>query len=251
MPTAEISSGKMFYAEHGEGHPLIALHAGLGSGIGDFRKYIPLLSDKYRLILPDRIGYGKSTHIERFPEPFFAKQTDDIIELMNILGIRKAAFWGWSDGTIIALNLAIHMPRLVSLVVAQAGHFRPVKETNPLFERFLKPDELTEREVSSFSRQHGDPYWKTLVRVWAERWLEFNQTADDFYDGRLREVRCPVMFLIGDEDEYVRVWEFEKMHDLVEDSQLVVFEGAGHATHLGENQEGFLKATVEFLEKHL
>ncbi|MFQ5909311.1 MAG: alpha/beta fold hydrolase [Thermoplasmata archaeon] len=251
MPVIEIDSGEIHYSEFGEGHPLIALHAGLGTGMGDFRKYIPLLSARYRFILPDRIGYGGSTHVERFPEPFFPKQVDDLIEFMGALNIEKAALWGWSDGTVIALTLAIHRPELVSVIIAEAGHFCPVGETTPLFERYLRPDELTEREIRSFSSQHGDSHWRTLLWVWAERWLEFNQTTDDFYDGRLDEVRCPVIFLIGDGDEHIRVWEFEKMQEQVEGSELIVFKRAGHSPHLGENTEAFSQAMVGFLEKHL
>lgn len=167
MPLIQISSGSIFYSEYGEGYPLIALHAGLGTGMGDFRKYIPLLSTKYRFILPDRIGYGRSSHIERFAEPFFQTHVEDLIEFMSKLGIEKAAFWGWSDGTVIALNLAIQRPELVSAIIAEAGHFCPFRETTSLFERFLRSDELTEQEIESFSRQHGDTYWKTLLRVWA------------------------------------------------------------------------------------
>jgi pimeloyl-ACP methyl ester carboxylesterase len=251
MPIIHIGSGDMFYAEHGEGFPLIALHAGLGSGMGDFRKYIPILSPKYRFILPDRIGYGKSAHVDTFREPFFSRQVDDLIEFMVELDIEKGAFWGWSDGTVMALNLAIRRPELVSLIIAQAGHYCPIKETTPLFERFLEPDKLTEREIRSFSRQHGDSYWKALLRKWAERWLKFNQTTEDFYDGRLNEVRCPVIFLIGDEDEHVMVWEFKRMHEIVKDSELFVLKGAGHATHLGKKQVEFSRAMLSFLSAHL
>ncbi|MCK4456035.1 MAG: alpha/beta hydrolase [Thermoplasmata archaeon] len=251
MPLVRISSGDIHYTAHGEGHPLIALHAGLGTGVGDFRKYIPLMSDRYRFILPDRIGYGRSTHVGSFSEPFFPKQVDDLVEFMDALKIEKAAFWGWSDGTVIALNLPISRPDLVSVIVAEAGHYCPVKETNAMFKRLLRPGELTEREIKSFSRQHGDPYWRTLLRVWAERWLEFNRTTDDFYNDRLDEARCPVMFLIGDEDEHVRVWEFEKMHERVESSELIVFKRVGHATHLDPNEKTFSRSVVTFLEKHL
>ncbi len=250
MPLVRISSGDIYYTAHGEGRPLIALHAGLGTGMGDFRKYIPLMSARHRFILPDRIGYGRSTHVENFPEPFFLKQMDDLIEFMDILGIEKTAFWGWSDGTVIALNLALRRPDLVSAIVAEAGHYCPVKETNALFERFLRPDDLTEREIRSFLRQHGDQYWKTLLRIWAERWLAFNRSTDDFYDNRLGETRCPVIFLIGDGDEHVRIWEFEKMHELVEGSELIVLEGAGHAAHLGHSEKAFSRAMSRFLEEH-
>jgi pimeloyl-ACP methyl ester carboxylesterase len=251
MPLVRIGSGDVNYTSHGEGHSIIALHAGLGSGLGDFRRFIPRIPEGLRLVLPDRIGYGKSTHIETFSEPFFQKQVDDVIEVMDALDIGKAGFWGWSDGTVVALNLAIRHPERVSAIVAEAGHYCPIPETDTLFRRFLSPDELTKRERESFSKQHGDPYWRKLLRIWSERWLEFNQTKGDFYDGRLGEVQCPVIFLIGDSDEHVQVWEFEKMHELVGGSELVVFEGAGHAAHLGGNETAFSRAMFRFLEEHL
>jgi pimeloyl-ACP methyl ester carboxylesterase len=251
MPLARIGSGEKSYSSHGDGHPLIGLHAGLGTGLGDFRKHISRIPAGFRFVLPDRIGYGKSTHLEAFPEPFFQTQVDNLIEFMDALSIGKAAFWGWSDGTVIALNLAIRRPELVSVIIAEAGHYCPIPETDALFQRFLSPDELTDREKRSFSKQHGDPYWRTLLRIWSERWLEFNKSTDDFYGGRLGEVECPVVYLIGDRDEHVRVWEFEKMHGLVGGSELVVFKGVGHAAHLNGNEMAFSQAMVSFLEKHL
>src|SRR5216110_1296208 len=66
-----ISPVKIYYRDEGEGLPLLFLHGGWGYGIYPFNRQIGALRDEYRMIIPDRGGYGRSTRILRDLPPDF------------------------------------------------------------------------------------------------------------------------------------------------------------------------------------
>ena len=58
-----IRGTKVYYEEYGKGVPLLMLHGGFGD-ITDFQKVIPKLSEKYRVIIPDAPGLGRSEYAD-------------------------------------------------------------------------------------------------------------------------------------------------------------------------------------------
>ena len=59
LKTAGIREGTIFYAVTGEGAPVLLLH-GFGGEIWVWEKQMAALSKRYRLYIPDLIGYGYS-----------------------------------------------------------------------------------------------------------------------------------------------------------------------------------------------
>jgi len=64
-----IRGTKVYYEEYGKGTPLLMLHGGFGD-ISDFKKCIPELSKKFRVIIPDAPGQGRSD----FPDSLLSYQ---------------------------------------------------------------------------------------------------------------------------------------------------------------------------------
>src|SRR6056297_2084333 len=74
------------YVDKGEGQAIILVH-GLGSYIPAWKKTIPALTEKYRVIALDLPGFGKSSKdVNSYSIPFFAKAVAD---LQDSLGIEK------------------------------------------------------------------------------------------------------------------------------------------------------------------
>lgn len=101
------------YKDEGEGAPVLLLHGFCGSS-AYWDAIVPLLRAQCRLIVPDLPGHGSSgvpasTHaIEAF--------ADDIVALLNRLGIEKAIWLGHSLGGYVALAAAErHADRLAAL----------------------------------------------------------------------------------------------------------------------------------------
>jgi 3-oxoadipate enol-lactonase len=61
MPYVELQDATLHYEVHGQGAPLLLLHAGWGLAINGFEYQASALDDESCLIVPDRRGYGRST----------------------------------------------------------------------------------------------------------------------------------------------------------------------------------------------
>lgn len=99
----------LHYEEYGRGEPLLLVH-GLGSSAQDWEKQIPELSTRYRLIVPDVRGHGRSDKPrERYSIPGFAA---DLMALVDHLGLGPVHYAGLSMGGMIGFQLAVDQPQL-------------------------------------------------------------------------------------------------------------------------------------------
>lgn len=116
---ADIDGHTVHYNEIGSGTPLIMLHgAGPGAtGWSNFKQNLPALAGKYRVLLIDHPGFGKSTKElpESMPRSEFGRQL--IVGLMDKLGIDKSHFVGNSWGGRTSLGIARHAPERVDRLV--------------------------------------------------------------------------------------------------------------------------------------
>ncbi|HVO76170.1 MAG TPA: alpha/beta hydrolase, partial [Ignavibacteriaceae bacterium] len=98
---APVGALKMYYEIHGSSQagtpvPLVLIHGG-GSTIGtNFGKILPLLSRNRKIIAVELQGHGHTPNIDR-PESF-EQDADDVTALLKYLKIRKADFFGFSNG---------------------------------------------------------------------------------------------------------------------------------------------------------
>jgi pimeloyl-ACP methyl ester carboxylesterase len=116
MPTAKVGEIELYYEEHGQGQPLIMV-LGLGQNIATWGFQIPELSKHVRLIVFDNRDAGKSSRcIDNYTTESMAQ---DILGLMDHLGIERAHLLGTSMGGMIAQHVALMAPeRLKSLILA-------------------------------------------------------------------------------------------------------------------------------------
>jgi 2-hydroxy-6-oxo-octa-2,4-dienoate hydrolase len=99
------------YLEAGDGAAVILLH---GSGPGvcastNWRRVIPTLADRARVLAPDMAGFG---HTERKPEATYDIKhwVRHLLGFMDALGIEKASLVGNSFGGSLALAAAARFP---------------------------------------------------------------------------------------------------------------------------------------------
>lgn len=126
MPFVNLSTGSVHYTEHGQGTPLLLLHANPGDS-QDFYAIIPALSKHYRVIALDWPGYGQSSTPKQ-PETvgilFFYQA---LCEFLVALSLPPAYLIGNSLGGNVAARLAIEKPEAVrGLVLVAPGGFTPI-----------------------------------------------------------------------------------------------------------------------------
>jgi pimeloyl-ACP methyl ester carboxylesterase len=110
----------------GDGEPVVLIHSFLSSSeMWTNAGFEP--SDEFRFIALDLRGHGGSGKPED-PEAYGTEMVEDVVRLLDHLGIDQAHLVGYSIGAEIALKLATEHPQRVrSLVAAGSGWSDPAK----------------------------------------------------------------------------------------------------------------------------
>ncbi len=227
--------------------PLVFLHEGLGST--EFWKDLPeLLATALglRAFLYDRRGYGRSDS-EPLPRPLDYLDEMALGELPAVLasaGITRPVLIGHSDGGTIALLFAAAFPQAPSAVVAIAAHVFVEPETIRGIRAAVQAFE-TGTLRAKLERFHG-PRTEAVFRAWAETWLDPRFAAWNVTD-RLAAIRCPVLVLQGEADEYATPAQVEAIaHGVGGPVRTRLLPGAGHVPH-HQAREATCAAILDFL----
>ncbi len=115
--TVQTANWKIHYNEAGSPDaPVVVMLHGSGPGAtgwSNFKPNIPALAEHFRVIAPDMPGWGRSDEATRETQDHAATA----VELLDALGIDKAAFIGNSMGGITTLRLAVDHPDRVSHII--------------------------------------------------------------------------------------------------------------------------------------
>jgi 4,5:9,10-diseco-3-hydroxy-5,9,17-trioxoandrosta-1(10),2-diene-4-oate hydrolase len=116
--TVTVAGKPIFVAETGSGSAVVMLHGGGpgASGVSNYSRNIDALAERYRVIVPDMPGYGRSAKGVDQSDPF-GYLADMIRGLLDELGIATAHLIGNSYGGAAALRLALDTPHRVGKLV--------------------------------------------------------------------------------------------------------------------------------------
>lgn len=121
----EVDGARVHYLERGRGTPLVMLH-GNGSMLQELRLsgLYELAAARYRVILPDRPGYGHSTRPRR--EWWGPRSQAALLRaLLARIGIERPIVFGHSFGALVALAFALDYPADTRGVVLASGYYFP------------------------------------------------------------------------------------------------------------------------------
>ena len=222
----------LHYRDGGSGAPLVLLHGGWGYEFYPHDDAIATLDRRF--IIPDRTGYGGSPHIADLPPNFHVAAAVETEKLLDKLGIGRSVLWGHSDGAVIATILALRDPDRYDAIVVEAIHLDRKKPRSRDF--FLQmaddPDAFGERVTRKLAQEHGEDYWKTILRADGRAWLEIAATPEqDFYDHRLGELRVPMLVVHGADDPRTEPGELDRIRREVPSARIEMIEGGGHSPH--------------------
>lgn len=106
MPRFTTSDGlSLHFTDEGAGVPVLCL-SGLTRNGTDFDYALPALKGA-RVIRPDYRGRGRSEWASDFSTYNVPRETQDVLELMDHLGLKQAAILGTSRGGLIALTMGV------------------------------------------------------------------------------------------------------------------------------------------------
>ena len=159
----------IYYEEEGEGYPLF-IHHGLGGSIKSWRDtgYIAPLAEKYRLVMMHARGHGKSDH-SYIPEAYANRlMADDVLAVLDDLGIERAHFYGYSMGGRVGLALCKFAPeRFSSMIIGGMGLVdRDSRYLQENREQVAKYSQGLDAFISAYEEQRGSKLSEKELEEW-------------------------------------------------------------------------------------
>lgn len=182
--------------------PILLFHDSLGC-VDLWRSFPAQLAaaTARRVVAYDRLGFGRSDpHPGTLPLDFVAAEARDSVPLLlDHLGIGDFVACGHSVGGGMAVETAARFPsRCRALVTIAAQVF--VEDRTLAGIREAKQGFQDPAQLARLARYHGDKA-RWAADAWTENWLS-PAFAGWTLDTALAQVRCPVLALHGDRDEY-------------------------------------------------
>lgn len=264
----DVGGAQLYYEEMGEGDPVIFVHGhSLNHTMWDGQLFE--FAKHYRAIRYDIRGYGYSspqTETEQFTH------VEDLVQLMDGLGIEKAHIVGLSLGGFIGADMLGWFPdRMLSAVLA-SGNVRPwPKPSVPMdaeeaAQRDKEIAELKKKGIDVMKREWFNglmrsggtqkermrkPLWEMIYQwdAWQPLHKEVRVIAGgDAYD-KLKENRpeLPVLILEGN-SEHNRYSELPEMLNYLPNGFVEVMDDAGHMLNM-ERPEEFNEIVLTFIER--
>ena len=109
---ADTPEGQMHYMTEGEGEPLVLLHQGCRSS-RMYVKLMPLLSNDYRVIAMDLMGFGNSDPVPT-RNPSVPDRARNVFHFLEALGIDSCHVFGLHTGAAMGAELAAGWPEKVA-----------------------------------------------------------------------------------------------------------------------------------------
>jgi haloalkane dehalogenase len=117
----EVGGMRMHYIDEGKGDPILCLH-GEPSWSYLYRKMIPVLKEKNRVIAPDLIGFGRSDKPADRSDYSFALHHDALVGLIQNLDLKRITLVCQDWGGLLGLPIATEHPdRFARLVIMNTG----------------------------------------------------------------------------------------------------------------------------------
>jgi pimeloyl-ACP methyl ester carboxylesterase len=188
---------QIWHASYGSGPAVILLHGGLGHS-GNWGYQIPALVEAgYRAVVVDSRGHGRSTNDG---QPYaYALMADDLAAVMGALQIDRAALVGWSDGAVVALELARRAPALVAGVFFFACNVDP----SGTLEFVMTPtvERCFGRHAQDYAALSATP---GAFSTFVEEVGQMQQTQPNYTAEDLAQIGVPVVVAQSERDEFIR-----------------------------------------------
>ncbi|MDT8400230.1 MAG: alpha/beta fold hydrolase [Bacteroidales bacterium] len=249
---------KLFYREYGEGFPIVILHGLYGSS-DNWVSIANELSDTYRLILPDQRNHGKSPHDKTHT---YSSMSDDLLELVNSLGIDNFVLVGHSMGGKTASFFAGKWPgMLAGLLIIDISPFKTDTEQviseslhRKILERMKETDSSVIKNREEAGRIFSDITPSVRIRNFLLKNLQRNskgqfewklnawylfENLDNIFDGldlpgpgKTEAISgFPVYFLRAMNSDYISESDYEPIQRLFPAAEIIEVPDSSHWLH--------------------
>ncbi len=255
---ATVFGAKIHYLEAGSGPVVILLH-GLGGSTANWAPTIAPLAQKYRVIVPDQIGFGKSD------KPMLNYRVSTLVDFLEgfykQVGVQKASLVGNSLGGFTAAAFAIAHPEKVDkLVLVDAAGFAVTGDLDPRVLNGLNASTRQQvRDLLSLVFYNKEQFSSDMAidaffasRVTAgdqytiQRFIDSIAHGEDMLDGKVGAIKHPTLIIWGREDGLTQLAMGQRFNKEIAGSQLLIIDKCGHVPQLEKAAE-FNAGLLKFL----
>jgi len=217
----ECDGARIWYASYGAGPAVVLLHGGLGHS-GNWGYQVPaLISSGYRVIVIDSRGHGRSTRDAR---PFtYELMASDVLAVLDVLSLEKAAIAGWSDGACTAMILGLKYPARITGVFFFGCNMDPSG---------TKEFEFTPAIRRCFSRHTKDYACLSATPDDFDAFCAavgvMMQTEPNYSAADLAQARIPVTIVQSENDEFIKPEHAEYLAQTIPGAKLKILPGVSH-----------------------
>jgi pimeloyl-ACP methyl ester carboxylesterase len=265
MPTVKANDINIYYETAGTGEPLVLI-SGLGYGLWQWHKMIPLLAEHFQVIVFDNRGAGGT---DKPSGPYNVQMlAADTVGLLEAIDVDKVIIMGHSMGGFVAQEIAINYPQYVSKLVLSSTNFGgpnhvPVtpEAMQVLSDRSGDPVDLVKRgvaiatapgfteanpailqELIDYRLSNPVPPEAYQAQMGVGMGLLSEEAA---FEKRLKNVTVPTLILFGEHDKVVPPANAELLDKELPNSTVKILPDAGHIYPM-EVPEAATQAVVEF-----
>lgn len=255
----EVNHVKLHYEDYGTGLPLVFIH-GLGEWSQSWHNQVDGLKDKYRVITLDLRAHGLSSY-DPAVTVSMELYANDIMALMDHIGVDKGVYIGHSMGGLICQEIAVRYPERVLAMVfsATAGYYPEPFSTEGLKERldFLKTATMADmaelvaqkcckpnvtpedrQEIKElFMNNEIEPYRQATIATFKSDYRPYH-----------KNMNFPILMVVGEFDKTTPISYAEYLKSVLPDSRIAIIPDAAHMTKI-ENPTGFNQVLDEFFQE--
>lgn len=253
---------------------LFVVHGGPGSDHSDFKPWLTPLAEHMQVVYLDQRCNGQSERVDP-ASCTFEQLADDLEALRLYLGFDRIHLLGHSFGGMVAQVYATRYPdaieRLILVCTAPSKHF--YDDALAFAEQVATPEQLAAIPAmfqgDIRDEQHALEWWdkcfslyfhikdEQLMYETGNRPIGSLEVANytfkhlmPHYDvrDRLPELKLPVLIVAGRHDWITPVSQSLVMKQLLQGSELVVFEHSGHMPFI-EEQDAFIECVLAFMQR--
>jgi pimeloyl-ACP methyl ester carboxylesterase len=225
-----------------------------------FAPQVAALRDRYRCIVWDERGHGKTAGETLAPFSYY-DSANDLAALLAYLGVSSAILVGLSQGAFLGMRCALTHPekvRALVLIATQTGIDDPatLQGYDQMLDAWITnklPDQIaaTFEHILFGAGWSGAAAWKTKWRAMTEPNIRavFDALArrDDIGD-KVAAIHVPTLVIHGDADVPIPLSKAQAMQASIPNAELVVVEG-GHSINM-TNPAPVNEAIETFLIRH-
>ena len=273
--TAILSGHEFWYLDSGQGPAVMFIH-GLTGSHRNWAHLVGKLNAEHRVLAPDLFGHGASDKL--MGDYSLAGHAATLRDLLDRLEIERVTLVGHSFGGGIAMQFCYLFPeRVERLVLVSSGGLG--RSVSPLLRAATLPGAgvVLPLIASDWVRGRVEAAGRILTtRGWqlssdtTEIWRGFTSLADadsrraflattrgvidpggqtvTAHDHLPRAIEVPTLVVWGTRDRMIPAWHATTAHQVIADSRVVLFEGAGHFPHL-DQPERFAQLLSDFIRR--